>query len=252
MLYWPASPKSWWARSQSNNWSSIRPAPSPVCGVNPSTMGGRGSMQPHNPCSASKRPRASAICTSCWLDATADRLPATFSHTTSAGRNVSIASHWWDHNPERVPCFMPARKPARDMDWQGLPPHTTSTGGMPRQSAWVMSPRWAAATHHVHWGHAPPVGVGDVPQIGGVPVGGEDRGGPRFDVAHGDRARGPQRLCDAHVQPAVPGEQAQQRGGRWVCVFLVGIHAIRRCVTTPHPTPTKTMPTKKHRGGGEK
>lgn len=121
---------------------------------------------------------------------------------------------------------MPARNPARDMDWQGLPPHPRPLGA------------------------CPPVGVGDVPQIGGIPVGGEDRGGSRFDVAHGDRARGPQRLCDAHVQPAVPGEQAQQRGGRWVCVpCWYPCHTAMRHHPAPHTN--KTMPTKKHRDGGK-
>ena len=58
---------------------------------------------------------------------------------------VSIASHIDAHRPERVPVFMPARRPAWDRSWQGDPPVMMSTGSTWVQSIFVMSPRLGAS-----------------------------------------------------------------------------------------------------------
>lgn len=71
--------------------------------------------------------------------------PRTFSQTTSPGRMVAIASRICTHKLERVPSVMPARLPACDRSWQGLPPAMMST--CPRraaQSILVTSPRLGA------------------------------------------------------------------------------------------------------------
>ena len=74
------------------------------------------------------------------LSAPALNAPLTFSHTTSAGRIASMASHMDAHSPERVPALMPLRAPAMDTSWQGEPPQITSTGSTCDQSTAVTSP----------------------------------------------------------------------------------------------------------------
>ncbi len=62
--------------------------------------------------------------------------------TTSRGRSTSMASAMWNHRPDRVPRFTPARRPALDTSWQGKPPVSTSTGSTCVQSTAVTSPRF--------------------------------------------------------------------------------------------------------------
>lgn len=45
------------------------------------------------------------------------------------------------HRFERVPSRIPARRPAPETSWQGVPPSMISTGSTLYQSIWVMSPR---------------------------------------------------------------------------------------------------------------
>ena len=56
-----------------------------------------------------------------------------------------MASLIWTHKLERVPSVIPARRPALDKSWQGLPPAMMSTGSTVDQSIVVMSPRFGAS-----------------------------------------------------------------------------------------------------------
>ena len=60
--------------------------------------------------------------------------------TTHFGFSVSMALANSDQRPERVPVFMPRRRPARDTSWQGNPPARMSTGSTVAQSIRVTSP----------------------------------------------------------------------------------------------------------------
>lgn len=71
--------------------------------------------------------------------------PLTFSQTTSPGLITAIASLMATHRFERVPSFIPARRPAADKSWQGVPPQSTSTGVTSFQSSAVMSPMFGAS-----------------------------------------------------------------------------------------------------------
>ena len=54
---------------------------------------------------------------------------------------VAIASRMDTHRFERVPSVMPARRPAADRSWHGLPPLMMSTGSTCDQST-VVTSRW--------------------------------------------------------------------------------------------------------------
>jgi hypothetical protein len=54
---------------------------------------------------------------------------------------MAMASRMLTQRFERVPSVMPARRPAWDRSWHGVPPLMMFTGSIAAQSIFVMSPR---------------------------------------------------------------------------------------------------------------
>ena len=79
------------------------------------------------------------------LSAFALNAPLTFSHTTKLGLITDTASRTATQRFDLVPSDMPARAPATDTSWHGLPPAIMSTGSTEPQSIVVTSPRFGTS-----------------------------------------------------------------------------------------------------------